>query len=586
LHIQSIEIKDVLSIKNMSLSFPDSGLILVEGWNHDDDTSNGSGKTSIFNAISLCLFGKLPRKITNSKIVRKGSKSFTVKVVVKSGKDVIEITRTKPKSFVVLENGVEVNWTQDELDSRLGMKYDQFLLTCYRAQKEGKSLIALNDADKKDLFLNLIDLNKFSEMKTSVDVKAKELLSEVFEIESKISKLVAKREVYEESLIDVDDVKEQISRLDVYSLQSTVDQLSSIEKPDTARIQRDMSKIREQLENIRDEEAESKTLRSRLVSLKERLGDIEDNVKASVSSVECPHCSTEFVLSSDTVMKNSDLDHIVEQKRQDILLKMSSVVDQINSIKSSRGNKEHMLSKLNELREREEKEKSKYSDAKIQIAECKSKINAINLKRQGLEEKLEEQEQIQENIDKIRVVTAKLQSTLKGKKQELTLHQEIASILSPTGAPAYVLDSIVESFNSVVGDVLSDVWPNASYQLLTYKENSSGDVRSKMSERLVINGVDVDVGQLSGGELSCLSIALDLALMIVFESATGKHINTLVLDEQFENMDNSNRERCLEALARYAQDRCVFVIDHSSESKSSFSTSISIEKRNGISSVI
>jgi DNA repair exonuclease SbcCD ATPase subunit len=77
--VLSLKIENILSIKEAQVDFEDSGLILVEGWNYDDGRANGAGKTAIFNALSFALYGKLPRKITASEILRKGTRRTAMK---------------------------------------------------------------------------------------------------------------------------------------------------------------------------------------------------------------------------------------------------------------------------------------------------------------------------------------------------------------------------------------------------------------------------------------------------------------------------------------------------------------------------
>ena len=63
MQIVSLDIENILSIEKASVSFEETGLVLVEGWNYDAERANGAGKSAIFNCISFALFDKLPRKM-------------------------------------------------------------------------------------------------------------------------------------------------------------------------------------------------------------------------------------------------------------------------------------------------------------------------------------------------------------------------------------------------------------------------------------------------------------------------------------------------------------------------------------------
>src|SRR5690606_3713338 len=126
-------------------------------------------------------------------------------------------------------------------------------------------------------------------------------------------------------------------------------------------------------------------------------------------------------------------------------------------------------------------------------------------------------------------------------KQEI-----ISAAVSPTGAPAYVMDSVIDVFNDRVLEYVGMLWPNASYSLRSFKENKSGDVKAKFSERLVIAGSETSIGSLCGGEFRCLSLAIDFAVIDVIESMFGISMNPIIMDEPFGALDSSNRERAID----------------------------------------
>ena len=66
--IHSLEIHNILSIEQAAVTFGDSGLVLVEGFDYDSGRANGAGKSAIFNALSFALYDKVPRRVTKSEI--------------------------------------------------------------------------------------------------------------------------------------------------------------------------------------------------------------------------------------------------------------------------------------------------------------------------------------------------------------------------------------------------------------------------------------------------------------------------------------------------------------------------------------
>jgi DNA repair exonuclease SbcCD ATPase subunit len=203
----------------------------------------------------------------------------------------------------------------------------------------------------------------------------------------------------------------------------------------------------------------------------------------------------------------------------------------------------------------------------------------------SLEEKLSKQLVIKDNIG---VAQQEVTSLLGGKEKaenSLTMLRSTQSLFSPTGIPAYILDSIISMFNDKIQNYISNIWPQSSFELQSFRENKAGQVSAKMSDNLTIDGVKVPVHSLSGGEIRCLSIAIDMALLDVVMNYTGVDISPIILDEPFENLDVNTREIVIDMLRQVASDRLVIVIDHATETQAMFDTIINIEKRDSISRI-
>ena len=65
----SIELSGFRSIDQAKISLDNQGIVIVKGINEYEDnaTSNGSGKSSIFESIRWCIYGKTSSGISNPK---------------------------------------------------------------------------------------------------------------------------------------------------------------------------------------------------------------------------------------------------------------------------------------------------------------------------------------------------------------------------------------------------------------------------------------------------------------------------------------------------------------------------------------
>src|SRR5574343_861265 len=96
----TIDIENFLSIEKAHVDFNSAGLLLLEGWNHDVDRANGAGKSAILNAISFGLYDRVPRKITASELLRRGTKKGSVFIRLDIGGEILGVRRSRPKGVV------------------------------------------------------------------------------------------------------------------------------------------------------------------------------------------------------------------------------------------------------------------------------------------------------------------------------------------------------------------------------------------------------------------------------------------------------------------------------------------------------
>lgn len=574
MRVISLEISNILSIESASLSFEDNGLTLIEGWNYDTGRANGAGKSAIFNSLSFALYDKLPRKITASEIVKRGSKQGYVKCSVLCSEEVWTVQRFRPKGVKFFRDGIEQNITQDEFESYIRLSYDQFLLTVYTAQaNSGTSprFLTSPDADKKTFLLRLLNLEQLNECKKTVDDLIKSVNGSIAETNSKLNAIKSKVEAYSDSLIDANLANNEIVSLnqEIESFNKDILLLSNTSKPDLSKY----SKIEEDIRSKQAGFAEIKAKRNMLHDQYRKLSG-----PASVKFDDfCSECGTEL---DNTAKKQAHASH--QEKVNNQLLDIKSQIDECDSLLYK---EKDVIDLSRKIKDKKQQESLDYNSAVNRISELNAQIRIKTNKVEMLNNKLSTNNDLLSKIDTLNVSLVKGASVIGEKNIELELLKTLASIYSPTGAQAYVLDSVVDSFNEKVQDYIDIVWPNASYILNSYKENAKGDVVAKFSETLTLDGNVVSVGSLSGGELKALSLCVDFALLDILETQFGLSLNPIVLDEPFDGLDSVGREMVLELLEKLSQNRQIMVIDHTSEVKAAFSKTIRIEKKGGTSSL-
>lgn len=575
----SCTIENFLSIEQAHVDFDDSGLLLIEGWNYDVDRANGAGKTAILNAISFGLYDKLPRKVTATELVRRGTKRGSVSCKVDTGSEILVVSRSRPKGvhFYRESNGAleELSLTQEEWENKLRLSYNQFVVAMYCSQANSAAtqrFLLLNDSDKKQFLLQLLNLNEFVLCKNICDEIVYKLLLKFQELQQKVSELQVKIDAYSESLVDETAVKNRINCIHNNKLSFTkaLQTAQEVSKPDLAKYQ----KIEEDISVKRSEFTQQKTRREMLFAQWNQLGK---KLKPFNADVSCPTCGSTL---DNTHAENVHNAEMIRVNHERLIIKQ-----QIDDIDAVLLNEPKISDLYQKLRERKKKESAEFERASLDQAELRAQIRIAESEIEDLNKKLSDNTQLITRIRSFQDKRVELKVQMEEVSKETELQKTVAAIYSPTGAQAYVLDSAVALFNEQIAKYVEMLWPNLTYELQSYKENVKGEVTAKFSESIIMDGKPISLGSLSGGELKALSICADMALLGILEQQFGLHMSPIIFDEAFDGLDSAGKEFALELIRGLSTDRQVVVIDHASEMRASFDKVLRVEKRNGISEV-
>jgi DNA repair exonuclease SbcCD ATPase subunit len=581
MRISSLTIENILSVEHAHIDFPENGLVLVEGWNHDTNSANGAGKTAIFEALAWGIFNQFPRSTTVSEFVRIGSKQSRVCVAIHTQYGKIEVERSRPKGFKATLDGAIL--MEEEYLKLLPINYQQFVIAQYACQTGGLRFLELNDSGRKDLILELMRADGFADAKSKLDSELKDKNAEVLRMTNEISNLRAKVSAYQESLIDESACETEMQRIKESVLESSAkvsDLESQIDDEEDYRYQDTMGKLTNKLNEI-------SVNKGRLNVYKKMLKDMTAPEESLSPDGECPCCGVDIDVVDGRFVKHDkvSLKAKADERKAAYDKRREDIVSSIKDIESKISKEQQISDALDSVRQTIKDRERDNRSVSNRIAELKAFVKQSEIRMQMMQASLDKQSIVSEKIQHISREILKLSEKLDERKARIELLQTGSMILSPLGVPAYVMDSVVQGINDRIHDIIQVVWPSSSYELLSFKENKSGKVTTKMSDSFVVDGIKRTIGSLSGGERKCLSIAIDFAILSVVSSYTGADLNPLILDEPFDHLDASNRTKIVELLQEMAKDRCIIVIDHAAEAKAMFDKSISVVKKSGITMV-
>jgi DNA repair exonuclease SbcCD ATPase subunit len=352
---------------------------------------------------------------------------------------------------------------------------------------------------------------------------------------------------------------------------------------------------------------------------------------------KCPTCDREWLQALDKISELEKNLHYINNKIQECLLEQGRCFQLKSELAVyPKWEPDPKIDKLRTIKqtlsdqvagERQKLNSAKYLfEAKHakQIAEVKNQIHNINITAEKISKDIIEKHKpvietfnvtirdlesqifnIQNSINAIKVDLAtlysnknqydNLQKQLSQKlsekeitEVELNKENDLLNLLGREGFLGNIFDEVLEQISSEANDTLSGI-ANTRHVSLEFKSESmtqKGTVRKSIIPVVTVGGFTAPIkSALSGGMLSTVELAVDLAVMNVISRRSGVVPGYLMLDESFTGLDNVSKESCFQLLQNYAKDRLILIIDHSSEFKSQFAQVITISYENGCSTV-
>lgn len=193
----NLEIENFLSWEKASIPLSEQGLVLVCGQNLDSFVagSNGSGKSAlIVDALHWVLYGRTPRKVAGSSVVRRNSTSGCkgIMTLVDSFNQAFRVTRYQDhpyyKNELFLNRCVagateeltksDKHETQADIERLLGFPM-QVLLNAVVLGQNSIAFATMTDAEKKTTFEKVLEFDRLTRAEKRARERVKELEVEI-----------------------------------------------------------------------------------------------------------------------------------------------------------------------------------------------------------------------------------------------------------------------------------------------------------------------------------------------------------------------------------------------------------------------
>lgn len=639
--IIAVKAVNFLSFRELEFIIPDAGLIFVGGEvvNGAMSSSNGAGKSALFEALAWGLFGKTIRSVkSKDDVMNLDAGMDCVVEVVFEGEEghVYRVTRyrgLKGRAGLKFEfqdatthdlTGQNVDVTQAAIEQVLGLSWPVFSTVVVFGEK-AQRFIEATDSEKKAIFDEIlqfhqylaaldkvkIDLQKLDTEKTkaniAIDVNTDGLRKAQVEIEvaqKAEDDLKFEREKAREHGLEVEA---QIGKLEA----DIIETATAIEA--AKKVQDEMAKSAIDLQTVMHEldvtrvktEGDFRTRSSLLGTAKRRLDDdiVKLNQKMSnaghlQTDARCPTCGQKVTAESVSHIIHeyqSEVQTLEEQKVQIAKDTAALSADFESAIKPIDDQRKEYSQVRVEVDTELQKARRAILTLEPTLISYNSQVQNLRFQQTQDDERFKQRETILANN---RMLKQKWVIDLETeiKKQNYVIAQ--LEVQRPylefwkdgfgnQGIKSFLLDEIVPALNNRMDYYASTLMGGElAVRFDTESVLKSGETRDKISIHIERHGNVVDYALLSAGEKRRVDVAILLALQSLVFERHAKNTNLMVLDEVFDSLDRVGIEKAVNLLVEEAKNKAIYVISHLSEFRDYFDSEIIVRKTGGISELV
>lgn len=559
-----------------AVTFDTDSLTLVLGHNLDlggDGSRNGTGKTTIINALSYALYGEALTNIRKDNLINKTNGKgmiTTVDFEIKGTEYRIERGR-RPNVLKFYIDGNEsadneqqgdMRETQKDIERVIGFPHNMF-----------KHLIALNTYtepflsmktnDQRDMIEQLLGITEISSKAEVLKELLKSTKDSIKDEESRIQAVQNANKRIESSIKDIESRSKAWGRLKgdkVHGLQTSLDTLEHTDIKAELDCHRKIVDINEKQSKLTALKTDLTTRTTSMNRSDIKLTTLEANLTKALEGV-CPTCEQGTAHLSTHEKYTDDLsEEIKEEQRYNVEL-----VDKIREITST-------IKTLGNIPETPITFYNKMEDA------LQHKHNVETLQAQ-IEEKIKEENPYVEQVDQLR--TSGIEEVSYESINDFTSlkeHQEFLHKLL-TSKDSFIRKKIIDQNLQYL-----------NYRLNYYLEKLGLPHDVKFNSDLTVDiteyGRDLDFDNLSRGERNRLILGMSWAFRDIYESL-NQPMNLMCIDELVDSgMDTTGVENALAVLKKMGREsnKNVFLISHKEELQGRVNNVLYVVKEGGFTS--
>ena len=527
--------------------------------------ANGSGKSTILDALTFSLFGRPFRKISKSMLVNSvNEKDTTVEIEFHIGKNQYKIIRgIKPSKFEIYCNGQM--WDEDSkaVDQQknleqnvLKMNYKSFTQIVVLGSSTFVPFMRLPGAQRREIIEDILDIQVFSIMNQRLKDKIRENRDEIKDLDYNIHLLEEKIELQKNYMLELKKKAEaEIDKKKEKIVEFLNEEKNSNEELNNLTLQ--IGKINEEMSEYSKSSDKLKKLNTILIRLNTKLKTCKKEHEFFEDNHVCPTCTQDL---------SDEFRHDMIESGKSKLEEMNDGYEELQTAieeEQNRNDKFVTLSQeVNELN-------TKVSHSNYQLMTIRQQVTDIETEIKELEGATPDKKAEYNKLEGLLAEKKQVKQAYSESKKECDVLNVATSLLKDSGIKTRIIKTYLPTMNKLINQFLQSM---DFYVNFTLDENFDETIKSRYRDVFSYESF-------SEGEKARIDIALLLTWRSIAKLKNSVDTNLLILDEIFDgSLDQSGTSDLGWILRNFDDSTNVFVISHKTVLDDKFDRTITVSK--------
>ena len=533
--------------------------------------TNGSGKSTMLDALCFALFGKPFRNVNKPNLLNSiNGKDCIVEVEFNIGNKQYKIVRgIKPNLFEIYQDGELVNQDAAVRDYQeylekfiLKLNYKSFTQIVILGSASFTPFMQLSASDRRAIIEDLLDIEIFSTMNSLVKERTSANKEQTFVKKSEIDLLSQKYNLKKEHQDKLNEDKEVKVNEYVSEIQSCRETIRTLHR-EIDDLERQKQTYTEVCSKIPENEKKITAFKKVESKIESKISEVGTDRSFYEHNADCPTCRQAITVESK------------ERHMGNLLSKEQELASGLTELQAKITEHETLLASLRS-------DEQKLHNIRIELATRQTGKAGLEATIARLEKQIADLNTIQEDADVNELVVLNEQVTateneLRDLIEEKSYHDTAASLLRDSGIKTKIIKQYLPIINKLVNKYLASLDFFVNFNL---DESFKETIKSRHRD-------DFSYHNFSEGEKQRIDMALMLTWRAVAKLKNSSNTNLLILDEVFDSsLDNTGTEELMKIL-HGLEGVNLFVISHKGDIlQDKFINTIRFEKVKNFSRIV